>query len=74
MPLIIATPRTIAIAVSVARNFRPARPFSATAIIGELFHRDEDHVRVGAPTSLTITPSARKRMRSAIAAARGRRA
>jgi hypothetical protein len=32
-PLIIATPRTIAIAVSTVRNLRPARPRSATPII-----------------------------------------
>jgi hypothetical protein len=30
VPLTIATPRTIASAVSAARSFRPARPFSAT--------------------------------------------
>jgi hypothetical protein len=33
VPLIIATPRTMAIAVSAARSFRPARPLRATAII-----------------------------------------
>jgi hypothetical protein len=33
VPLIIATPRTIAIAVSSARTFRPAMPFSATVSI-----------------------------------------
>ena len=33
VPLIIATPRMIASAVSTARSFRPARPFSATRSI-----------------------------------------
>ena len=32
VPLTIATPRTIAIAVSAARSLRPSNPFSATRI------------------------------------------
>ena len=34
VPLIIATPSTIASAVSAERSFRPARPFSETPITG----------------------------------------
>ena len=33
VPATIATPRTIAIAVSAVRSFRPSRPLSATRII-----------------------------------------
>jgi hypothetical protein len=35
VPLIMATPRTIAIEVSAARSFRPARPRSATRITSD---------------------------------------
>ena len=72
MPLIIATPSTIA-------DSSQRRPELAA---GEAFERDRDHVEsvpitastsaaVARMSSLTISPSAMKRIRSAIAAARG---
>ena len=72
MPLIIATPRMIASAVRTARSFRPASPLSATVITGAASSSiaASTSVAVDFPRSLTIRPSARKRMRSAIAAAR----
>src|SRR6476619_1865322 len=50
VPLIIATPRTIAIAVSAVRSLRLSSPFIANLITtsrrGEFFHHVVDRVRV----------------------------
>ena len=74
MPLTIATPSTIASAVSAVRSLRRASsPLSATRVIAGSPPRSRraPAPRRGGRASLTIRPSARKRTRSAIAAARG---
>ena len=72
VPLIIATPRTIAMPVRTARSLRPARPRRAT--FAQPAATSSMTVRIScwlhSPTSRTIRPSARKSTRCAIAAAR----
>ncbi len=76
MPATSATPSTMAIAVSAARSRRVARPRErdgphALSDLGQVLHRVDDLGLAGARMSLTICPSERNRIRSAIAAARG---
>ena len=71
MPLTIEMPMTTASAVSSARILRPARPLRATPIIVRSLPRASrgSRARVDGPRSRTMSPSARNRTRSAIAAA-----
>ena len=73
VPLTIATPRTIAIAVRAALSLRPRRPLRATRITAALTCSmvSTTSCAVAFPSSLTIRPSARKSVRSAIAVAFG---
>ena len=71
MPLTIVTPITMANAVSSARTLRPARPFSATAIIARSPPRASrgSRARSSGRGRGRSRPSARNSTRSAIAAA-----
>ena len=72
MPLTIATPSTIASAVSGGAELAAASPLSATrSSPGHLLIAASISCARRRPRSLTIRPSAMKRIRSAIAAARG---
>ena len=68
MPLTIATPSTIAIAVSAARSLRESSPRARLWSRLEGVHHREHVPAVASVSSLTISPSAMNRILSAIAA------